>query len=52
MAKKVFLAALIAFFVFFIAYRPLSAAAAARWVGSILQGIALGFGDFISNLVP
>jgi hypothetical protein len=52
MVKKIFLVALVGFLVFFVAYRPLSAATVARWLGGILQGIATGFGDFLANLVP
>jgi hypothetical protein len=52
MIKKIFVAALIGFLVFFIAYRPLSAAMVARRVGSVLVGMAEGVGDFVTNLVP
>jgi len=41
----------IAFLVFFVAYRPLQAANAFKSLGSALVDIAIGFGDFLSNLV-
>ena len=41
----------IAFLVFFVAYRPLQAANAFKSLGSALMDIAIGFGDFLSNLV-
>jgi hypothetical protein len=51
MVKKIFLATLIGFLVFFVAYRPYSAATVARRVGSVLAGIAGGFGDFVTSVV-
>jgi len=51
MAKKMGVWGLVAFLIFFVAYRPQSAATVARWVGSTLSGLAVGFGDFVSRLV-
>ena len=49
--KKILILALVAFSIFFVAYRPASAASVARWMGSTLAGVAVGFGEFFSRLV-
>jgi hypothetical protein len=49
--KKVLTWCLIAFLIFFIAYRPANAAQVFRSLGDGVVGIAQGFGDFFSNLV-
>ena len=51
MVKKILTWGLVAFLVFFIAYRPQSAAAVFRSLGSGLYDIATGVGEFFSNLV-
>jgi hypothetical protein len=51
MAQKLLLFAVVAFSIFFVAYRPHSAATVARWLGATLAGVAVGFGDFFSDLV-
>jgi hypothetical protein len=51
MLKKVLTWGLVAFLVFFIAYRPASAANVVKSLGSGLVDIATGVGDFFSNLV-
>jgi hypothetical protein len=51
MVKKVLTWCLIAFLIFFVAYRPANAAAVFRSLGSGVVDIAQGFGDFFSNLV-
>jgi hypothetical protein len=51
MVKKVLTWGLIAFLVFFIAYRPTSAAAVFRQLGSSLYDVATGIGSFFSSLV-
>jgi hypothetical protein len=51
MGKKLLTWAIIAFIVFFIAYRPASAATMTRWIGGQLSRIATGIGDFFSSLV-
>jgi len=51
MAKKLGAWGLVAFFIFFVAYRPQSAANVARWLGTSFSGLAMGFGDFVSRLV-
>jgi hypothetical protein len=50
MVKKVLTWVSIAFLIFFIAYRPASAANIARSIGSGIVDLASGFGDFFSNL--
>ncbi|HSX31446.1 MAG TPA: hypothetical protein VLE99_06020 [Candidatus Saccharimonadales bacterium] len=52
MVKKIARYALIAFLVFFIAYKPQSAAAICRGVADVVVDVAKGFGDVISILVP
>jgi hypothetical protein len=51
MVKKVLTWGGIAFFIFFVAYRPTEAAAVFTSIGHGLIDIASGFGDFFSNLV-
>jgi hypothetical protein len=50
MVKKVLRYGAIAFVIFFVAFRPDSAAQAVRTVGSGIMDIASGFGDFFANL--
>jgi hypothetical protein len=49
--KKFLSWAVVAFLVFFIAYRPQSAAAVFRQLGSGLYDIATGIGNFFTSLV-
>ena len=49
--KKVLTWALVAFLIFFIAYRPENAAAVFRSLGGGLVDIATGIGEFFSSLV-
>jgi hypothetical protein len=49
--KKVLTWGLVAFLVFFIAYRPENAAAVFRSLGGGLVDIATGIGDFFSSLI-
>jgi hypothetical protein len=51
MVKKVLTWASIAFLIFFIAFRPASAAEVVKSLGSGLVAIGAGFGDFFSSLV-
>jgi hypothetical protein len=51
MVKKVLTWGSIAFLVFFIAYRPQSAAEVFKSLGGGLMDIATGVGDFFTNLV-
>lgn len=51
MPKKILTWASIAFLIFFVAYRPQSAAEVFKSIGSGIMDIATGFGDFFSNLV-
>jgi len=51
MVKKVLTWASVAFLVFFIAYRPQSAAEVFKSIGAGIMDIATGFGDFFTNLV-
>jgi hypothetical protein len=51
MPKKILTWGAIAFIVFFIAYRPTSAAQVFRSLGSGLYDVATGIGNFFSNLV-
>jgi hypothetical protein len=51
MLKKVLTWGGVAFLVFFIAYRPTSAAGVVKSLGSGLVAIATGIGDFFSSLV-
>jgi hypothetical protein len=50
MVKKVAMFATVAFLIFFVAYRPASAAAATKWLGKTIASIATGFGDYASRL--
>jgi hypothetical protein len=51
MVKKVLTWMGIAFLIFFIAFRPSSAAEVFKSIGAGLMDIATGFGDFFTNLV-
>ena len=51
MVKKVFTWGGIAFLIFFIAFRPASAAEVFKSIGAGIMDIATGFGDFFTNLV-
>jgi hypothetical protein len=42
--------AFVAFLVFYVAFRPESAARSARWLGGVLIAMANGFGTFLSHL--
>jgi hypothetical protein len=43
--------AFIGFVLFFVAFRPDSAARITKWIGAALAGIANGFSNFVSGLV-
>jgi hypothetical protein len=51
MVKKILTWGAIAFLIFFIAYRPQSAADVFRSIGGGIMDIATGFGDFFTSLV-
>jgi hypothetical protein len=51
MVKKVLTWGSIAFLIFFVAYRPQSAAEVFKSIGGGIMDIATGFGDFFSSLV-
>ncbi len=51
MVKKVLTWGLVAFLIFFIAYRPQSAATVFKSLGGGVMDIASGIGDFFSSLV-
>ncbi|GAA2706232.1 hypothetical protein ACFY2R_02195 [Micromonospora olivasterospora] len=51
MVKKVLTWAGIAFLIFFVAYRPNSAADVFKSIGGGIMDIAQGFGDFFTSLV-
>jgi hypothetical protein len=51
MVKKILTWGGIAFLIFFIAFRPDSAAQVAKSLGGGIVDIAQGFGDFFTNLV-
>ena len=51
MVKKILTWGSIAFLIFFVAYRPTSAANVFRSLGGGFLDIVNGFGDFFSNLV-
>jgi hypothetical protein len=51
MVKKILTWGSIAFLIFFIAYRPDSAAQVFKSIGGGIVDIASGFGDFFSSLV-
>lgn len=48
--KKVLNFGLIAFLVFYVVTQPDNAAAVLRQIGQWLKAMAVGFGEFISNL--
>jgi hypothetical protein len=48
--KRIFTWLLVAFLIFFVAFRPAGAASAAKWIGGALARLAIGFGDFFSHL--
>jgi len=50
MVKKILTWGSIAFLIFFVAYRPQSAANVAKTVGSGIMDLASGFGDFFTSL--
>ena len=50
MVKRLATWAFVAFLVFYVTFRPESAARAARWLGGILIAMANGFGSFLSHL--
>jgi hypothetical protein len=51
MVKKVLTWAGIAFLIFFVAYRPNSAADVFKSIGGSIMDIAQGFGDFFTSLI-
>ena len=51
MVKKILTWGSIAFLIFFVAYRPQSAAQVFRSIGGGIMDIATGFGDFFTSLV-
>ena len=51
MVKKVLTWLGLAFLIFFIAYRPNSAADVFKSLGGGIMDVAVGFGDFFTNLV-
>jgi hypothetical protein len=51
MVKKVLTWGAIAFLVFFVAFRPNSAAQVVKSLGGGIMDIAQGFGDFFTSLV-
>ena len=51
MPKKILTWGLIAFLIFFIAYRPTNAASVFKSLGSGLYDVATGIGAFFSSLV-
>ena len=51
MVKKVLTWLGLAFLIFFIAYRPNSAADVFKSLGGGIMDVAQGFGDFFTNLV-
>ncbi|HEX7745132.1 MAG TPA: hypothetical protein VF462_07715 [Micromonosporaceae bacterium] len=51
MLKKLVTWALIAFMIFFVAFRPDSAAEVVKSLGAGVMDIAQGFGDFFTSLV-
>jgi hypothetical protein len=50
MVKKVLTWGSVAFLIFFIAYRPTSAANVAKSIGGGILDLAGGFGDFFTSL--
>jgi hypothetical protein len=51
MVKKILTWGLVAFLIFFVAYRPTNAAAVFRQLGTSLYDVATGIGQFFSSLV-
>jgi hypothetical protein len=51
MVKKICTWGCVLFLIFFIAFRPASAAEVFKSVGAGIMDIATGFGDFFANLV-
>jgi hypothetical protein len=51
MLKKVLTWGLVAFLIFFVAYRPQNAANVFKSLGGGLKDLAISFGDFFSSLV-
>jgi hypothetical protein len=51
MIKKVLTWSAVAFVIFFVAYRPQSAANVFRAIGGGIRDIGSGFSEFFSNLV-
>jgi hypothetical protein len=51
MVKKILTWAAVAFLIFFVAFRPDSAAQVFKSVGAAIIDIAQGFGDFFTSLV-
>jgi hypothetical protein len=51
MGKKIATWGGVAFLIFFIAFRPASAAEVFKSIGAGIMDIATGFGDFFTNLV-
>jgi hypothetical protein len=49
--KKIINWSIVAFLIFFIAYRPDNAAAVAHSLFANMADMAMGFGDFLANLV-
>ena len=50
MGKKLFTWSVVGFLVFFVAFRPTSAARVTTWIGNTLAHLANGFGDFFSSI--
>jgi predicted membrane protein len=51
MLKKLLTWAVVAFMIFFVAFRPDSAAEVVKSLGAGVMDIAQGFGDFFTSLV-
>lgn len=51
MLRKLLAWALVAFLIFFVAFRPDSAAEVVKALGAGVMDIAQGFGDFFTSLV-
>jgi hypothetical protein len=51
MVKKIATWGGVAFLIFFVAYRPDSAADVAQSLGSVVADMGQGFGDFITSLI-
>ena len=50
MVKRIFTWLFVAFLIFFVAFRPESAARVARFIGGVLVAAAHGFATFLSHL--